>query len=90
MSCKVDGLPEKPDFLLYQPIIKEFCEGDTCSDMSYCNVWHRVDGEWKIKSDLEIEACNNILGVSTEDFNKIRNYTDKVESFIKQKCVGAQ
>jgi hypothetical protein len=85
LGCR--ALPEKPNFNLYQPVITVICEQNKqCSEQSFCNVYENINGEWRFKEELPINKCSGILGVTSSDFVKIKDYMRRLDSYIKNGC----
>jgi len=75
-SCATKApLPPRVD--LYQPILS----------LNRCNVYRMNNDEvWEIVDRLPLEACNGVFGVTADDFNKLRDYSRRLKSFISNNC----
>ena len=69
--------PIPPRVSLYQPVFS----------LNRCYVYSMNDDEsWEISNKLPIESCNGIFGVTADDFNKLRDYSRRLKSFIENNC----
>lgn len=88
MGCKTTDAPSPPKFDLYQPLINvKICENNICKVVSICNQWViDSNNQWVLIAKLPIEKCSATFGVVADDFNKIRDYSRQLKTYIENNC----
>jgi hypothetical protein len=88
-GCKTTEAPKPPDVILFQPIINaKVCENGVCSLISRCNEYHldKKQNKWILFVKHPIEKCNATFGIDVDTFNKIREYSRELTTYIENNC----
>lgn len=88
-GCKTPQAPRPPKVTLYQPIINsKVCENGSCQIISVCKQWDfdEKENKWVLTANHDISKCNGIFGVTADDFNKIRDFSREMQSYIENNC----
>ena len=88
LGCKAT-FPARPVPTIYQPVSIQTCHDGVCKQDNYCNVWNQIEEEWVLIEETEWKNCSGIFGVNADDFIKIRDFENRVRSWIKINCTSS-
>jgi len=85
----MEEVPKPPKVNFYQPLNKiKVCENNICKEIIICKVWSldEEQNKWILVENADIKKCNGIFGVTTDDFNKFREFGRELKTYIENNC----